>query len=86
MHPIPKRSVHEYRLLFLHKGKIVWEGMTHEFTTSTNPIVQQVSFLFLFLCVCCGLNNKRRGLLKLLYTYITEFKSPGVNATSGGVI
>ncbi|XP_020175501.1 protein TRIGALACTOSYLDIACYLGLYCEROL 3, chloroplastic isoform X1 [Aegilops tauschii subsp. strangulata] len=29
------------RLLFLHEGKIVWEGMTEEFTTSTNPIVQQ---------------------------------------------
>jgi hypothetical protein len=28
--------------LFLHEGKVVWEGMTHEFTTSTNPIVQQV--------------------------------------------
>ncbi|CAN1164174.1 Protein TRIGALACTOSYLDIACYLGLYCEROL 3, chloroplastic [Linum perenne] len=30
------------RLLFLHKGKVVWQGMTDEFTTSTNPIVQQV--------------------------------------------
>lgn len=29
------------RLLFLYDGKIVWEGMTHEFTTSTNPIVKQ---------------------------------------------
>ncbi|RVX07391.1 Protein trigalactosyldiacylglycerol 3, chloroplastic [Vitis vinifera] len=29
------------RLLFLYDGKIVWEGMTDEFTTSTNPIVQQ---------------------------------------------
>ncbi|XP_022742680.1 protein TRIGALACTOSYLDIACYLGLYCEROL 3, chloroplastic isoform X1 [Durio zibethinus] len=29
------------RLLFLHEGKIVWQGMTDEFTTSTNPIVQQ---------------------------------------------
>ncbi|XP_021646041.2 protein TRIGALACTOSYLDIACYLGLYCEROL 3, chloroplastic [Hevea brasiliensis] len=29
------------RLLFLYKGKIVWQGMTHEFTTSSNPIVQQ---------------------------------------------
>uniref|UniRef100_A0ACD5YTV0 Uncharacterized protein n=1 Tax=Avena sativa TaxID=4498 RepID=A0ACD5YTV0_AVESA len=29
------------RLLFLHEGKIVWEGMTEEFTTTTNPIVQQ---------------------------------------------
>lgn len=33
-----------FRLLFLYEGKIVWQGMTHEFTTSTNPIVQQVSF------------------------------------------
>ncbi|XP_068342025.1 protein TRIGALACTOSYLDIACYLGLYCEROL 3, chloroplastic-like [Pyrus communis] len=29
------------RLLFLYEGEIVWQGMTHEFTTSTNPIVQQ---------------------------------------------
>ncbi|KAJ0080461.1 hypothetical protein Patl1_24077 [Pistacia atlantica] len=29
------------RLIFLHEGKIVWQGMTHEFTTSDNPIVQQ---------------------------------------------
>ncbi|KAG9441021.1 hypothetical protein H6P81_016875 [Aristolochia fimbriata] len=29
------------RLLFLHEGKIVWEGGTDEFTTSTNPIVSQ---------------------------------------------
>ncbi|KAJ7978251.1 putative Abc transporter [Quillaja saponaria] len=29
------------RLLFLHKGKVVWQGMTHEFTSSINPIVQQ---------------------------------------------
>ncbi|XP_022960772.1 protein TRIGALACTOSYLDIACYLGLYCEROL 3, chloroplastic-like isoform X3 [Cucurbita moschata] len=29
------------RLIFLHEGKVVWQGMTHEFTTSTNPIVQQ---------------------------------------------
>lgn len=29
------------RLLFLYDGKIVWEGMTHEFATSTNPIVRQ---------------------------------------------
>ncbi|GMH11402.1 hypothetical protein Nepgr_013243 [Nepenthes gracilis] len=29
------------RLIFLHEGKIVWEGLTHEFITSTNPIVQQ---------------------------------------------
>ncbi|XP_068318100.1 protein TRIGALACTOSYLDIACYLGLYCEROL 3, chloroplastic-like isoform X2 [Pyrus communis] len=29
------------RLLFLYEGKIMWQGMTHEFTTSTNPIVQQ---------------------------------------------
>ncbi|OMO72899.1 ABC transporter-like protein [Corchorus olitorius] len=30
------------RLLFLHEGKVVWQGMTDEFTTSTNPIVQQL--------------------------------------------
>ncbi|XP_023001882.1 protein TRIGALACTOSYLDIACYLGLYCEROL 3, chloroplastic-like [Cucurbita maxima] len=29
------------RLLFLYEGKVVWQGMTDEFTTSTNPIVQQ---------------------------------------------
>ncbi|KAL5834390.1 hypothetical protein ACOSQ4_013887 [Xanthoceras sorbifolium] len=29
------------RLIFLYEGKIVWQGMTHEFTSSTNPIVQQ---------------------------------------------
>ncbi|CAM8894590.1 unnamed protein product [Rhodiola kirilowii] len=29
------------RLLFLHEGKVVWQGMTEEFTTSSNPIVQQ---------------------------------------------
>lgn len=29
------------RLVFLHEGKVVWEGMTHEFTSSANPIVQQ---------------------------------------------
>ncbi|XP_024030990.1 protein TRIGALACTOSYLDIACYLGLYCEROL 3, chloroplastic [Morus notabilis] len=29
------------RLIFLYEGKIVWQGMTHEFTTSTNPIVRQ---------------------------------------------
>ncbi|CAL5342981.1 unnamed protein product [Camellia sinensis] len=29
------------RLLFLYEGKVVWQGMTHEFTTSSNPIVQQ---------------------------------------------
>ncbi|XP_020234801.1 protein TRIGALACTOSYLDIACYLGLYCEROL 3, chloroplastic [Cajanus cajan] len=38
-HSTIKRAID--RLLFLHQGKIVWEGMTHEFTTSTNPIVQQ---------------------------------------------
>nr|DAD33954.1 TPA_asm: hypothetical protein HUJ06_012805 [Nelumbo nucifera] len=30
------------RLLFLYEGRVVWEGMTDEFTTSTNPIVRQV--------------------------------------------
>ncbi|KAK9082769.1 hypothetical protein Scep_029240 [Stephania cephalantha] len=29
------------RLLFLYEGKIVWQGKTSEFTTSTNPIVRQ---------------------------------------------
>ncbi|MFS7922409.1 putative ABC transporter ATP-binding protein MlaF/Mkl [Helianthus anomalus] len=29
------------RLVFLHEGKVVWQGLTHEFTSSTNPIVQQ---------------------------------------------
>ncbi|QCE12494.1 protein TRIGALACTOSYLDIACYLGLYCEROL 3, chloroplastic [Vigna unguiculata] len=38
-HSTIKRAID--RLLFLHKGTIVWEGMTHEFTTTTNPIVQQ---------------------------------------------
>jgi ABC-type transporter Mla maintaining outer membrane lipid asymmetry ATPase subunit MlaF len=30
------------RLLFLHEGKVVWQGITQEFMTSTKPIVQQV--------------------------------------------
>ncbi|KAF6162305.1 hypothetical protein GIB67_008434 [Kingdonia uniflora] len=30
------------RLIFLYEGKIVWQGMTHEFTTSANPIVRQM--------------------------------------------
>jgi ABC-type transporter Mla maintaining outer membrane lipid asymmetry ATPase subunit MlaF len=30
------------RILFLHEGKVVWEGTTAEFETSTNPIVRQV--------------------------------------------
>ncbi|KAK2990921.1 hypothetical protein RJ640_028698 [Escallonia rubra] len=38
-HSTIKRAVD--RLLFLYEGKIVWHGMTHEFTSSTNPIVQQ---------------------------------------------
>ncbi|KAF9605884.1 hypothetical protein IFM89_020294 [Coptis chinensis] len=38
-HSTIKRAVD--RLLFLHEGKVVWEGRTHEFTTSTNPIVKQ---------------------------------------------
>lgn len=38
-HSTIKRSVD--RLLFLHEGKVVWEGMTHEFTNSENPIVRQ---------------------------------------------
>lgn len=38
-HSTIKRAVD--RLVFLYEGKVVWQGMTHEFTTSTNPIVQQ---------------------------------------------
>jgi len=30
------------RILFLHEGKVVWEGSTSEFDTSTNAIVRQV--------------------------------------------
>ncbi|XP_057491078.1 protein TRIGALACTOSYLDIACYLGLYCEROL 3, chloroplastic isoform X2 [Actinidia eriantha] len=29
------------RLIFLYEGKIVWQGMTHEFTSSPSSIVQQ---------------------------------------------
>ncbi|GAA0168794.1 ATP-binding cassette [Lithospermum erythrorhizon] len=29
------------RILFLHEGKVVWQGMTDEFSTSTTPIVRQ---------------------------------------------
>eukprot|EP00250_Pteridium_aquilinum_P007760 c17415_g1_i1 orf=556-1704(-) len=29
------------RLLFLHEGRILWEGTTAEFDTTTNPIVRQ---------------------------------------------
>eukprot|EP00252_Welwitschia_mirabilis_P015949 TRINITY_DN35366_c0_g1_i1.p1 TRINITY_DN35366_c0_g1~~TRINITY_DN35366_c0_g1_i1.p1 ORF type:complete len:371 (+),score=74.99 TRINITY_DN35366_c0_g1_i1:301-1413(+) len=29
------------RLLFLHEGRIVWQGSTSDFHTSTNPIVRQ---------------------------------------------
>ncbi|KAJ0768775.1 putative ABC-type sulfate transporter [Helianthus annuus] len=36
------------RLVFLHEGKVVWQGLTHEFTSSTNPIVQQVNFVYLY--------------------------------------
>ncbi|KAK8593741.1 hypothetical protein V6N12_045816 [Hibiscus sabdariffa] len=38
-HSTIKRAVD--RLLFLHEGKVVWQGMTDEFTTSINPIVRQ---------------------------------------------
>ncbi|KVH91341.1 AAA+ ATPase domain-containing protein [Cynara cardunculus var. scolymus] len=38
-HSTIKRAVD--RLVFLHEGKVVWEGMTQEFTSSTSPIVQQ---------------------------------------------
>jgi ABC-type transporter Mla maintaining outer membrane lipid asymmetry ATPase subunit MlaF len=30
------------RILFLHGGKVVWEGTTADFDNSTNPIVRQV--------------------------------------------
>ncbi|CAN4115262.1 unnamed protein product [Withania somnifera] len=29
------------RLIFLYEGKVVWQGMTYEFSISTNPIVRQ---------------------------------------------
>ncbi|KAG5530498.1 hypothetical protein RHGRI_025445 [Rhododendron griersonianum] len=38
------------RLLFLYEGKIVWQGMTHEFTSSQNPIVQQLTNMILVRC------------------------------------
>lgn len=38
-HSTIRRSVD--RLLFLYEGKLVWQGMTDEFTSSQNPIVQQ---------------------------------------------
>ncbi|OIT30454.1 PREDICTED: protein TRIGALACTOSYLDIACYLGLYCEROL 3, chloroplastic isoform X2 [Nicotiana attenuata] len=38
-HSTIKRAVD--RLIFLYDGKVVWQGMTHEFSTSTNPIVRQ---------------------------------------------
>ncbi|MCD9560057.1 Protein TRIGALACTOSYLDIACYLGLYCEROL 3, chloroplastic [Datura stramonium] len=38
-HSTIKRAVD--RLIFLYEGKVVWQGMTHEFSTSANPIVQQ---------------------------------------------
>jgi ABC-type transporter Mla maintaining outer membrane lipid asymmetry ATPase subunit MlaF len=36
-------GLHFCRILFLHEGKVVWEGPTAEFDTSINPIVRQVS-------------------------------------------
>ncbi|KAK4721779.1 hypothetical protein R3W88_012012 [Solanum pinnatisectum] len=38
-HSTIKRAVD--RLIFLYEGKVVWQGMTHEFSTSVNPIVRQ---------------------------------------------
>ncbi|KAH6821729.1 non-intrinsic ABC protein 11 [Perilla frutescens var. hirtella] len=38
-HSTIKRAVD--RLLFLYEGKVVWQGMTHEFSSSTTPIVRQ---------------------------------------------
>ncbi|KAK4356714.1 hypothetical protein RND71_025685 [Anisodus tanguticus] len=40
-HSTIKRAVD--RLIFLYEGKVVWQGMTHEFSTSANPIVRQFS-------------------------------------------
>ena len=40
--PYSNNLISIYRLLFFHEGEVVWQGMTDEFTTSTNPIVQQV--------------------------------------------
>ena len=31
------------RLIFLHGGKVVWEGPVSEFETTNSPIVRQVS-------------------------------------------
>ncbi|KAE8686405.1 Protein TRIGALACTOSYLDIACYLGLYCEROL 3 [Hibiscus syriacus] len=57
------------RLLFLHEGKLVWHGMTDEFTTSTNPIIRQFSPMFLgpfrSLEVLVSYAYKHRG--RLLY-------------------
>ncbi|XP_047941985.1 protein TRIGALACTOSYLDIACYLGLYCEROL 3, chloroplastic-like isoform X1 [Salvia hispanica] len=38
-HSTIKRAVD--RLLFLYEGRAVWQGTTHEFSSSTNPIVRQ---------------------------------------------
>ncbi|KAL3520551.1 hypothetical protein ACH5RR_018700 [Cinchona calisaya] len=38
-HSTIKRAVD--RLLFLYEGKVVWQGMTHEFSSSANSIVRQ---------------------------------------------
>ncbi|KAL1542606.1 Protein TRIGALACTOSYLDIACYLGLYCEROL 3, chloroplastic, variant 2 [Salvia divinorum] len=38
-HSTIKRAVD--RLLFLYEGAVLWQGMTHEFSSSTNPIVRQ---------------------------------------------
>lgn len=38
-HSTIKRAVD--RLIFLYEGKVVWQGMTREFSTSANPIVRQ---------------------------------------------
>jgi hypothetical protein len=35
------------RVLFLHEGKVVWQGPTAEFETTTNPIVRQVCLFIL---------------------------------------
>lgn len=38
-HSTIRRSVD--RLIFLHEGRVVWEGPTEEFDTTTEPIVRQ---------------------------------------------
>ncbi|KAF3452444.1 hypothetical protein FNV43_RR02877 [Rhamnella rubrinervis] len=50
------------RLLFLYEGKIVWQGMTNEFASSTNPIVQQCSFRVAEFRACVPMKCKENAL------------------------